>query len=165
MMHRLRHTQRAFTLIEVMVVVVIIAAFVGLAVFGLAQASERPLRQRASELESWLQDLSDRAVLEGNLYGVIARRDDDKTELVAMVWYRQHWFPVVSPESFSLGERYRVNFIDAADSEPDERLPDLVLAQGAAQGSLRVVVQDSNLQFDYVWQQESGHLVLQGASG
>lgn len=158
-MGRVRYRQGGFTLIEVMVVVVIIAAFVGLAVLGLSQASDRPLRARAGDFESWLQALADRAVLDGLPYGLVA--SDRGVE--ARVWYRQHWFPVASPEPFALDGRWRVSLVPAEGEEPvvDEDIPPLVLGSSGSMGAIILEVPDASLRFDYRVAPDTGHFTLQ----
>lgn len=103
--------QGGFTLIEVMVVVLIIATLAAISVFAVEQVTGRRLVQQASDLENWLNDLPDRAILEGTAYGVRPDRDG----LHAMVYFRNRWFTARSPEPFLLPDDVEARWFLAAD--------------------------------------------------
>ena len=156
-MPALRNSQRAFTLIELMVVVVIVAALAGIAVLAWQLAADRPVRGRARELEGWLQSLSDRSLLENNAYGI---RSEDHT-LRAMVWYRQHWFPLQDPAPFILEERFITDF-GAVDTIERSGLPPLIFRRGQPEGSFSLAVDNSAIRFELEWLADSGTLQLAG---
>lgn len=87
---------RGFTLVEVMVVMVIIAATAAMVSLGFDRLQQDRLEKQASELSSWLQSLSDNAVLDGAIYG--AWLSADQAQLVAGYYLDGQWWPLADKE-------------------------------------------------------------------
>lgn len=91
---------RGFTLVEVMVVLVIIAATAAMVSLGFDRLQQDRLEKQASELSSWLQALSDNAVLDSAIYG--AWLSADQSRLVAGYYLDGQWWPLVDVDDQAL---------------------------------------------------------------
>lgn len=164
-----RNAQAAFTLIEIMVVVFIIAVMSGLSVLAINQASDRPYQARADELRDWLQQVADIAMLEGSAYGVLV----DEDSLEALVYYQYRWHRLMEPEAFVLELPGRLSVNDARGErrngaaargpDDDSLLPDIVmLPEGYVEtgSSLRLSYENIDAVYSYGWDDEQAGLSM-----
>ena len=155
--------QSGFTLLEIMVVVIIIAVVSGISILALQQATRRPFLGEAEKLQNWLQDLSERAIFEGTSYGII----QDGNELKGLVFYRQHWFPLQSPEGFAVSEQATLMFA-ASEGDPgivggtvnEDMLPGVIFNEVGIEPEegLALAFDNETMRFDYVWNDETGSI-------
>lgn len=103
---RVRHSQRGFTLVEVLVVVLVISLLTAVAVVGIKAITGRGLQAEVDNLTAWIAAAGDSALLSGTSYGIA--RDDDQLVVVAPVgaaWYRvAHIEPWSIPDGMQLSE-------------------------------------------------------------
>ncbi|MDG1820210.1 MAG: type II secretion system protein [Porticoccaceae bacterium] len=119
-----RSRQSGFTLIEISVVVIILATISAMSLFAINQAFDRRYKSQADNLLVWFNQLSDQAALEAVPYGIRGNPEDSEREvrsLRVIAYYRQHWFPVTYPESFSLEKGARVEWVVSANTDNDDR--------------------------------------------
>lgn len=123
--------EQGFTLIEIMVVVMIIATMSAISLLALNQASDRRYETEADKLLIWLQQISDRASLEGAAYGIVTESDPESedgatpsaiTRLRVVVYYRMRWVAVSAPEPFLLEDGATVHWL-LEDAETEELMP------------------------------------------
>lgn len=91
---------RGFTLVEIMVVLAIIAITAASVGLGFERLQQDRLEKQASELSSWLQALSDNAVLDGAVYG--AWSGDDGQRLMAGYFLEGRWWLLAEGDHESL---------------------------------------------------------------
>lgn len=87
-----------FTLIEVLVAMAIFAIGLGLVVLGFGQLADRDMEGEAAKITAWMESLSDRAVLEGSIYGFRVVEN----QLQAVSWYDHQWLVVEHEGQLSL---------------------------------------------------------------
>jgi prepilin-type N-terminal cleavage/methylation domain-containing protein len=123
--------EQGFTLIEIMVVVMIIATMSAISLLALNQASDRRYETEADKLLIWLQQISERASLEGAAYGVVPESDPEREgevtpsaimRLRVVVYYRMRWVAVSAPEPFLLEDGATVHWL-LEDAETEELMP------------------------------------------
>ncbi len=156
--------QRGFTLLEIMVVVVIVALLSAISVLALRQAGDRPYLAEAGRVQAWLQDLADRALLEGVAYGIqIDPAPGAGSRMQAMVYYRYRWYPLADPEALQLAAGTNLTLPLASNEALDgPRLPALVWSEGALlpEETLYLSFSRSDARFALQWQADSGVLDL-----
>lgn len=81
-----------FSLVEVMVVLVILALTITFAIPGFERLESDRLEKQAGQLSSWLQGVSDNAVLDGAVYG--AWLDSSGQRLHTGYFYNNRWWRV-----------------------------------------------------------------------
>ncbi len=123
--------EQGFTLIEIMVVVMIIATMSAISLLALNQASDRRYETEADKLLIWLQQISERASLEGAAYGIVPESDPEREgeatpsaiiRLRVVVYYRMRWVAVSAPEPFLLEDGATVHWL-LEDAETEELMP------------------------------------------
>ena len=119
--------EQGFTLIEIMVVLMVIAIMSAMSLLALNQASDRRYETEADKLLIWLQQISERASLEGAAYGIVPESEGDDslvtiTRLRVVVYYRMRWVAVSAPEPFLLEDDATLQWL-VDDTEADELLP------------------------------------------
>jgi general secretion pathway protein H len=123
-------SERGFTLIEIMVVVSIIAVLMAVAYLGFNQLLGRQFQRDAETLQAWLEDLNDRAILQGAVYGI-----EVAEEGVEPLVYRQgYWLRLPDFSGWSAAQGYRLQLevtgstISAArNSQEDGIQPQLIV--------------------------------------
>ncbi|MEW6330101.1 MAG: type II secretion system minor pseudopilin GspH [Pseudomonadota bacterium] len=73
-MHHLRHLQRGFTLIEIMVVMLVIGIVIGLISVNLEPDRETPVRDEARRMVLMLQTAQQESILQGKILAVAIER-------------------------------------------------------------------------------------------
>ena len=123
--------EQGFTRIEIMVVVMIIATMSAISLLALNQASDRRYETEADKLLIWLQQISERASLEGAAYGIVPESDPEREgeatpsaiiRLRVVVYYRMRWVAVSAPEPFLLEDGATVHWL-LEDAETEELMP------------------------------------------
>lgn len=153
-----------FTLIEVMVVVVIVALMGGISMLALQQALSRPVSGQADQLQDWLEDLADRARLQGSTYGV---RLEDR-EWQALVYYREQWLPLNAPAPFSMGGGLELVLESADGGEDDEEALPVLTLSAAGMEPDRFWLQQSTANaplFEFRWASDERRLVRDNLQG
>ena len=123
--------EQGFTLIEIMVVVIVIATISAMSLLAINQTSDRRYETEANKLLIWLQQISERASLEGAAYGIVTESDPESeggatpsaiTRLRVVVYYRMRWVAVSAPEPFLLEDGATVHWL-LQDAETEELMP------------------------------------------
>ena len=123
--------EQGFTLIEIMVVVIVIATISAMSLLAINQTSDRRYETEANKLLIWLQQISERASLEGAAYGIVTESDPESeggatpsaiTRLRVVVYYRMRWVAVSAPEPFLLEDGATVHWL-LQDAETGELMP------------------------------------------
>ena len=123
--------EQGFTLIEIMVVVIVIATISAMSLLAINQTSDRRYETEANKLLIWLQQISERASLEGAAYGIVTESDSERegattpsaiTRLRVVVYYRMRWVAVSAPEPFLLEGGATVHWL-LEDAETEELMP------------------------------------------
>ena len=123
--------EQGFTLIEIMVVVIVIATISAMSLLAINQTSDRRYETEANKLLIWLQQISERASLEGAAYGIVTESDSERegattpsaiTRLRVVVYYRMRWVAVSAPEPFLLENGAIVHWL-LEDAETEELMP------------------------------------------
>ena len=105
-----------FTLIEIMIVVTIVALMISIGYLGFNQLLVRRSSQDMQSLQHWLQTASDRARLEGAVYGL--RIEESQLQLLT---YRQGlWLPVLNQQGWHAESDYQLEF--ELDDSQERRL-------------------------------------------
>ena len=115
-----RQYQRGFTLIEMLVAVMIVAALSAMSILAINQAFDRRYVAEADRLLIWLQQLGENSALQGAAYGVVGEAGDAGTQLRAVIYYRNRWVAVTMPAPFTLSDDATLNWL--VDSVDDEQL-------------------------------------------
>lgn len=156
--------QRGFTLLEIMVVIVIVALLSAISVLALRQAGDRPHVAEAGRVQAWIQQLADRALLEGLAYGIrIDAAPGEGRRLQALIYYRHHWYPLAEPEALRLAAGTSLVLPPTEDETADGlRLPAVVLSEGVLlpEETLYLSFAGTDTRFALQWQAESGALDL-----
>lgn len=171
-MKHFRHSNKGFTLLEVMVVIFIIATISGLSTLGLKQASDRRYFSQAENLLAWLQQISELAMLEGTAYGFVYQEQS----LYPMVFYRQRWHQVAKPEAFLLYDDGVIDFPGSssfslrAEEQDDKKvlLPDVVMQTNGYMEpalSINLAYTKQAPKFSYYWDDEAFSLVMESTGG
>jgi prepilin-type N-terminal cleavage/methylation domain-containing protein len=152
--------QRGFTLLEIMVAIVIIALLSAISIPGLELAGERPRLAEAGRIQAWMQQLADRSLLDGAAYGIqLETAPGGGSHLQALVYYRNHWYPLEEPEALALARETTLAFPPAVEATwGGIRLPAVVLSEGVLipQEPLQISFTNSDARFALQWQAESG---------
>ena len=187
-------TPKGFTLIEMLVVVAIVGILGAMSGLAINQASERRYPAEAERLLVWLQQIAQRSSLEGAAYGVVATFDEETerfTELQPVVYYRNRWIAVVSPESYALHDEAEIvwnmeineaeEFMPQSQSrradfdnegELEEQADEFLLPEIAflpdgyiePQGEISLSFQSYGRSFSYQWDDPTSSMIMQGNS-
>jgi prepilin-type N-terminal cleavage/methylation domain-containing protein len=133
-----RQYQRGFTLIEMLVAVMIVAALSAMSILAINQAFDRRYVAEADRLLIWLQQLGENSALQGAAYGVVSEVGDAGAQLRAVIYYRNRWVAVTMPAPFPLSDDATLNWL--VDSVGDKQL----LPQQADIGSIDIAAEDEN---------------------
>jgi len=133
-----RQYQRGFTLIEMLVAVMIVAALSAMSIMAINQAFDRRYVAEADRLLIWLQQLGENSALQGAAYGVVSEVGDAGAQLRAVIYYRNRWVAVTMPAPFPLSDDATLNWL--VDSVGDKQL----LPQQADIGSMDIAAEDEN---------------------
>lgn len=170
--------QGGFTLIEVSVVVIILATISAMSLFAINQAFDRRYKSQADNLLVWLNQLSDQAALEAVPYGVIGKPNEPQADVGALrvaAYYRQHWFPVTYPESFSMEKGARMEWLlpsdtiledadEYSDAEDNKTLVPVIafMPDGYIEPNSEMILTfDSNpISFKYTWDEEAAAMIV-----
>jgi prepilin-type N-terminal cleavage/methylation domain-containing protein len=175
-MRQSRSRQSGFTLIEISVVVIILATISAMSLFAINQAFDRRYKSQADNLLIWLNQLSDQAALEAVPYGVMGNPDEPGKVVPALrvvAYYRQYWFPVTYPESFTMGKGARLEwafpsgaaFDDSNENTEDENalvpviafMPDGYVEPRA---EITLTFDSSPITFKYRWDVEAAAMTV-----
>jgi prepilin-type N-terminal cleavage/methylation domain-containing protein len=177
-MRQSRSRQGGFTLIEISVVVIILATISAMSLFAINQAFDRRYKSQADNILVWFNQLSDQAALEAVPYGVMGNPEDPEEVVRALqvvAYYRQHWFPVTYPESFSLEKGAYIKWIvssnaDYDDSNESAYLDDedalvpvvALMPDGYMEPQAEMILTfDSNpITFKYRWDKETASMIM-----
>lgn len=132
-----------FTLIEVLIAVLILGVASAMVLMNLRQADHRQLESDSQQIQSWVEDLRDRALLYGSVTGVYL--DDGKLE--ATLWFDQNWWPMNQSKRPDLEPEFEVEFplleaedeaLAAEESPPEPGL--VILPDGAFLAESRLII-------------------------
>ena len=183
---------QGFTLIELLIVVAIIVILSAISGLAINQAFDRRYSAEADKLLIWLQQLSERSSLESAAYGIVTNTNTDNesreaTELVAVVYFKNRWIAVTSPQPFVLGAESIIGWdmevleeellpqsrpqalgvIDRDEVKTAEKeflLPEMAfLPDGYVepQGAIQLSFDSSTLIYSFVWDDETSRMILE----
>jgi len=180
---------QGFTLIELLIVVAIIVILSAISGLAINQAFDRRYSAEADKLLIWLQQLSERSSLESAAYGIVTNTDNESreaTELVAVVYFKNRWIAVTSPQPFVLGAESVIDWdMEVLKEEllPQSRpqamgvidrdkvksieneflLPEMAfLPDGYVepQGAIQLSFDSSTLIYSFVWDGDTSRMIL-----
>jgi prepilin-type N-terminal cleavage/methylation domain-containing protein len=108
--------QRGFTLVEIMVVVTIVALMISFGYLGFNQLLGRRTDEESQSLRQWLQSVSDRARLEGAVYGIQIEGE----QLLPLTYRQGIWLKVLDQQVWAGDSEYQLEFV--ADGTPKQLL-------------------------------------------
>ena len=183
---------QGFTLIELLIVVAIIVILSAISGLAINQAFDRRYSAEAEKLLIWLQQLSERSSLESAAYGIVTNTNTNNesreaTELVAVVYFKNRWIAVTSPQPFVLGAESIIGWdmevleeellpqsrpqalgvIDRDEVKTAEKeflLPEMAfLPDGYVepQGAIQLSFDSSTLIYSFVWDDETSRMILE----
>ena len=187
---------QGFTLIELLIVVAIIVILSAISGLAINQAFDRRYSAEADKLLIWLQQLSERSSLESAAYGIVTNTNTntntdnesrEATELVAVVYFKNRWIAVTSPQPFVLGAESIIGWdMEVLEEEllPQSRpqamgvidrdkvksieneflLPEMAfLPDGYVepQGAIQLSFDSSTLIYSFVWDDETSRMILE----
>jgi prepilin-type N-terminal cleavage/methylation domain-containing protein len=183
---------QGFTLIELLIVVAIIVILSAISGLAINQAFDRRYSAEADKLLIWLQQLSERSSLESAAYGIVTNTNTDNesreaTELVAVVYFKNRWIAVTSPQPFVLGAESVIGWdMEVLEEEllPQSRpqamgvidrdkvksieneflLPEMAfLPDGYVepQGAIQLSFDSSTLIYSFVWDGDTSRMILE----
>ncbi|MBC8380809.1 MAG: prepilin-type N-terminal cleavage/methylation domain-containing protein [SAR92 clade bacterium] len=185
---------QGFTLIELLIVVAIIVILSAISGLAINQAFDRRYSAEADKLLIWLQQLSERSSLESAAYGIVTNTNTntnnesrEATELVAVVYFKNRWIAVTSPQPFVLGAESIIGWdmevleeellpqsrpqalgvIDRDEVKTAEKeflLPEMAfLPDGYVepQGAIQLSFDSSTLIYSFVWDDETSRMILE----
>ncbi len=191
---------QGFTLIELLIVVAIIVILSAISGLAINQAFDRRYSAEADKLLIWLQQLSERSSLESAAYGIVTNTSTntntntntdnesrEATELVAVVYFKNRWIAVTSPQPFVLGAESIIGWdmevleeellpqsrpqalgvIDRDEVKTAEKeflLPEMAfLPDGYVepQGAIQLSFDSSTLIYSFVWDDETSRMILE----
>ena len=183
---------QGFTLIELLIVVAIIVILSAISGLAINQAFDRRYSAEADKLLIWLQQLSERSSLESAAYGIVTDTNTDNesreaTELVAVVYFKNRWIAVTSPQPFVLGVESVIGWdMEVLEEEllPQSRpqamgvidrdkvksieneflLPEMAfLPDGYVepQGAIQLSFNSSTLIYSFVWDGDTSRMILE----
>ena len=182
--------QQGFTLIELAVVVMIVAAISAMSVLAINQAIGRRYSSEADRLLNWLQQLAENSALQGAAYGVVEEAQEltDLTQLRAVIYYRKRWVALTAPSPFQLSDDAQLDWLVQADesdpllpqSEKDSRdlvglgavrgsdekllLPEIAFLPDGyiePQGEMRLSFSSTDTEFNYEWGEAGYNLLME----
>ena len=191
---------QGFTLIELLIVVAIIVILSAISGLAINQAFDRRYSAEADKLLIWLQQLSERSSLESAAYGIVTNTNTntntntdtdnesrEATELVAVVYFKNRWIAVTSPQPFVLGVESVIGWdMEVLEEEllPQSRpqamgvidrdkvksieneflLPEMAfLPDGYVepQGAIQLSFDSSTLIYSFVWDGDTSRMILE----
>ena len=187
---------QGFTLIELLIVVAIIVILSAISGLAINQAFDRRYSAEADKLLIWLQQLSERSSLESAAYGIVTNTNTntntdnesrEATELVAVVYFKNRWIAVTSPQPFVLGAESIIGWdmevleeellpqsrpqalgvIDRDEVKTAEKeflLPEMAfLPDGYVepQGAIQLSFDSSTLIYSFVWDGDTSRMILE----
>lgn len=158
-------------------VVIILATISAMSLFAINQAFDRRFKSQADNLLVWLNQLSDQAALEAVPYGVMGNPAGEERvvgSLHVIAYFRQYWFPVTYPESFTMEKGARIEWVspgstsfeDAEEYTDNEDALVPVIAfmpDGYLEPRAELILSfDSNpITFKYSWNDETAAMVVE----
>ena len=118
------HNSKGFTLVELLVTVAILVILLLVSIVAVNQSSDRRYPAEAEKMLIWLQQISQRSMLEGAAYGIVAKFDENAEATFALhpvIYHRKRWVEVTSLDPFIIRHNGLVNW--NMESEEEELLP------------------------------------------